>query len=58
MVLLGESIGAVEAERIGLINKVVPEEELDKVAEEFARKFQQKSGLSVKLCREAFYSLR
>ena len=55
MVLLGESIGAAEAERIGLVNKVVPEEELDKTADEFARKFLEKSNLSVKLCREAFY---
>jgi cyclohexa-1,5-dienecarbonyl-CoA hydratase len=55
IVLLGESINAQEAERIGLINKVVPEEELDKVSEELARKFLEKSGLSVKLCREAFY---
>jgi cyclohexa-1,5-dienecarbonyl-CoA hydratase len=55
MVLVGESINAQEAERIGLINKVVSEEELDKVAEELARKFLEKSGLSVKLCREAFY---
>ena len=55
MVLLGESIGAAEAERTGLINKVVPEEELDKTADECARKFLEKSGLSVKLCREAFY---
>jgi cyclohexa-1,5-dienecarbonyl-CoA hydratase len=55
MVLLGESISAAEAERIGLVNKVVPEEELDKTADEFARKFLEKSSLSVKLCREAFY---
>jgi cyclohexa-1,5-dienecarbonyl-CoA hydratase len=55
MVLLGESIGAVEAERIGLVNKVVTEEALDKTADEFACKFIEKSGLSVKLCREAFY---
>ena len=55
MVLLGESIGAAEAEHIGLVNKVVMEEELDKTADEFARKFLEKSSLSVKLCREAFY---
>jgi enoyl-CoA hydratase/carnithine racemase len=55
MVLLGESISAAEAERIGLVNKVVTEEELDKTADEFARKFLEKSSLSVKLCREAFY---
>ena len=55
MILLGESITAQEAYRIGLINKVVPEEELDKAAEELARKFLDKSGLSVKLVREIFY---
>jgi len=55
MILLGESISAVEAERIGLINKVVPEAELDTAAEELARKFLDKSGLSVKLVREIFY---
>jgi cyclohexa-1,5-dienecarbonyl-CoA hydratase len=55
IVLLGESINAQEAERIGLINKVVPEEELDKVAEELARKFLDKSGLSVKIVRDIFY---
>ena len=53
--LLGENISAKEAERIGLVNKVVPEEELDQVAEGFARKFLEKSGLGVKLVREAFY---
>ena len=53
--MLGESISAAEAERIGLLNKVVTEEELDKTADEFARKFLEKSNLSIKLCREAFY---
>ncbi len=55
MILLGESIGAVEAERIGLINKVVPEAELDKAAEELAAKFLEKSPLSLKLVRDIFY---
>jgi cyclohexa-1,5-dienecarbonyl-CoA hydratase len=55
LVLLGDIISAAEAERIGLVNKVVPDEELDKVSEDFARKFLDKSGLSVKLCRDAFY---
>ena len=57
LLLVGDSIGANEAERIGLINKVVPEEELDKVAEELARKFLDKSPLSVKLVRGIFYQL-
>jgi enoyl-CoA hydratase/carnithine racemase len=55
MILLGESIGALEAERIGLINKVVPEAELDKAAEEIARKFLDKSSLSIRLVRDIFY---
>ncbi|MFC1943630.1 enoyl-CoA hydratase/isomerase family protein [Chloroflexota bacterium] len=55
LILLGENISAKEAERIGLVNKVVPEEELDKTAEEFARKFLGKSSLSIRLVRDAFY---
>ncbi len=55
LILLGENISAKEAERIGLINKVVAEEELDKTAEEMAKKFLKKSSLSVKLVRDAFY---
>jgi cyclohexa-1,5-dienecarbonyl-CoA hydratase len=55
LILLGENISAEEAERIGLVNKVVSEEELDKTAEEFAKKLLEKSGLSLKLVRDAFY---
>ncbi|MFC2003984.1 enoyl-CoA hydratase/isomerase family protein [Chloroflexota bacterium] len=55
LILLGENISAKEAERIGLVNKVVSEEELDKTAEEVARKFLVKSSLSLKLVRDAFY---
>ncbi len=55
VLLLGDSISAAEAERIGLVNKVVPAEELDSTAEEIARKFLKMSGLSVKLVRDAFY---
>ncbi|MFC1928103.1 enoyl-CoA hydratase/isomerase family protein [Chloroflexota bacterium] len=55
LILLGENISAKEAERIGLVNKVVSEEELDKTAEEIARKFLVKSSLSLKLVRDAFY---
>jgi enoyl-CoA hydratase/carnithine racemase len=55
LLLVGDNISAVEAERIGLINKVVPEEELDKAAEQLARKFLEKSALSVQLVRDIFY---
>ena len=55
VLLLGENVSAKEAERIGLVNRVVPEEELDSTAEELARKFLEKSSLSLKLVRDAFY---
>ena len=55
LLLLGENVSASEAERIGLVNKVVPGEELDTTAEEIARKFLSKSALGLKLTREAFY---
>jgi enoyl-CoA hydratase/carnithine racemase len=55
LILLGDSISAVEAERLGLVNKVVPEANLDSEAETLARKFLDKSPLSLKLCREIFY---
>lgn len=55
LILVGDNINAAEAERIGLVNKVVPEEELDSAAEELASKFLEKSGLGVKLIRDAFY---
>ena len=55
LILIGENISAAEAERIGLVNKVVTEDELDSTADELARKFLAKSSLSVKLCRDAFY---
>jgi enoyl-CoA hydratase/carnithine racemase len=55
LLLLGENIDAKEAERIGLVNKVVPEEKLDTTAEEIARKLTDKSSLSLKLVRDALY---
>ena len=55
MLLLGENMNAADAERFGLINKVVPLEELDSAAEELAGKFLKMSGLSVKIVRDAFY---
>jgi enoyl-CoA hydratase/carnithine racemase len=55
IMLVGESMSAVDAERFGLVNKVVPYEKLDSAAEELAGKFLKMSGLSVKLVREAFY---
>ncbi|MFC1945723.1 enoyl-CoA hydratase/isomerase family protein [Chloroflexota bacterium] len=55
LVLLGDSISAAEAARIGLVNKVVPAAEIDTAAGEMAAKYLKMSGLAVRLCREAFY---
>ncbi|MFO7772487.1 MAG: enoyl-CoA hydratase/isomerase family protein [Dehalococcoidia bacterium] len=56
LLVMGENVTAQEAERMGLVNKVVPEEELDQTAEALARKFVQKSALSVRLVRDALYA--
>ncbi len=55
LVMLGDNITAADAERCGLVNKVVPDAELDKAAAGLAGKFLEKSGIGVKLCREALY---
>ena len=55
LILLGENISAREAEQLGLVNKVVPEEELDGTTEELARKFLEKSSLGLRLVRDALY---
>lgn len=43
--MLGDLINASEAYRIGLLNKVVPAEELDKDVEEFVQKLLSKSSV-------------
>ncbi len=55
LILTGDSIDAWEAQRIGLVNKVVPHEELDQAAEELANRLLEKSGYILKLTREAIY---
>ena len=55
LILSGDSIDAREAERIGLVNKVVPEEELEKAADEFISRFTANSGLALSQARRSLY---
>lgn len=55
MLLTGEFISAERAYEIGLINKVVPYEELDIATNELALKIASKSPLTLKIGKEAFY---
>ena len=49
--LTGDPIRAVEAERIGLVNRVVPDDELDAAAPAFARRLAAGPPLAVRTRR-------
>jgi cyclohexa-1,5-dienecarbonyl-CoA hydratase len=53
MVLIGERIRAAEAERLGLVNRVVPPEELQAAADEFVGKLTKLSGAVLRLTKRA-----
>lgn len=53
IILTGEMIDAQEAYRIGLVNKVVPLEELIKDSEEIARKIMANAPIAISLAKDA-----
>src|SRR5487761_1685505 len=55
MLLTGEMIGADEAQRLGLVNRVVAADKLDAAVVELARTIANKSPLVLKIGKEAFY---
>ena len=55
LLLLGDRISAAEAERIGIVNKVVPGEEFDAAVREWATKLAAKSPLIMRLGKDAMF---
>jgi enoyl-CoA hydratase/carnithine racemase len=55
LLLLGEQISAEEAERIGIVNRVVPAEEFDRAVGEWASKLASKSPVIMKLGKDALF---
>ena len=53
LILTGERINSQEAYRIGLVNKVMPDEELMPTATKIAKTICQRSQLAVRACKEA-----
>lgn len=51
MIYTGEIISAQEAERIGLVNKVVPKDQLYKVVNEIANKLVNRSTLALRMAK-------
>ena len=55
MLLLGEQISAQEAERIGIVNRVVPAGEFDAAVADWAAKLAAKSPLLMRMGKDAMY---
>lgn len=58
MMLTGERVEAKEAQELGLVNYVVPRDQLDTKIEEIAKKIVNKSPAILRLGRRAFYTMR
>jgi len=57
MVLTGDMFNAAEAERLGLVNQVVPDDELDAAALKLAEKLVKKSPIALRIGKEGLNRL-
>jgi 3-hydroxypropionyl-coenzyme A dehydratase len=55
LLLLGEQISAAEAERLGIVNRVVPAAGFDAAVQEWAERLAAKSPLMMRLGKDAMY---
>jgi enoyl-CoA hydratase/carnithine racemase len=55
LLLLGDQISAAEAERIGLVNRVVTDDEFDAAVNEWSAKLASKSPLMLRLGKDAMF---
>ena len=58
MMLTGERLDAREAQQIGLVNHVVPRDQLDAKVDEIIERITSKSPAILRLGRRAFYTMR
>jgi enoyl-CoA hydratase/carnithine racemase len=57
MLLSGDMIDAKEAERLGLVNKVVPAEKLEEETFAFAQKLISKSPVAIRMGKKFYYQM-
>ena len=55
LMLLGEQISAQEAERIGIVNRVVPAEEFDDAVRDWAERLAAKSPVMMRLGKDSLF---
>ena len=57
LLMTGDMIDAHEAERIGLVNRVVPHDKLEETVMDMARKISKKSPVVMSLGRDSYYTM-